>query len=224
MNRSQAINFCIKISTYLRKTNLIKVLMFVTMMLANLQNLFAQNYAASIDSFRNHYKQEFLEDPRSPLKQEDFAYLRFYDADKKYKVLAQFIPATGTDTIVLHTKNKKEKKYIVFGKLKFKLRGKIHQLFVYRQVSLLSVEQYKDHVFLPFTDKTTSIETYGGGRYIDLKLADFASNKVELDFNKCYNPYCAFGDGFSCPIPPQENYLNISIRAGEKLFAKNNSH
>jgi uncharacterized protein len=184
----------------------------------------AQSYTASIDSFRTHYKQEFLEDPRSPLKEEDFQYLRFYDANEKFKVQATFTPATSADTIILPTKNKKEKKYIVFGKLNFKLKGKQHQLFVYRQVSLLNVEQYKDHVFLPFTDKTTSVETYGGGRYIDLKLSDFTSKNVTLDFNKCYNPYCAFGDGFSCPIPPIENFLNIKITAGEKLFAKNLSH
>jgi uncharacterized protein len=184
----------------------------------------AQSYTASIDSFRTHYKQEFLEDPRSPIKQEDFQYLRFYDANEKFKVQAIFTPATSADTIVLPTKNKKEKKYIVFGKLNFKLKGKRHQLFVYRQVSLLNVEQYKDHVFLPFTDKTTSVETYGGGRYIDLKLSDFTSNTVSLDFNKCYNPYCAFGDGFSCPIPPIENFLNVKITAGEKLFAKNIVH
>jgi uncharacterized protein len=184
----------------------------------------AQSYTANIDSFRTHYKQEFLEDPRSPIKQEDFQYLRFYDANEKFKVQAIFTPATSADTIVLPTKNKKEKKYIVFGKLNFKLKGKQHQLFVYRQVSLLNVEQYKDHVFLPFTDKTTSVETYGGGRYIDLKLSDFTSNTVSLDFNKCYNPYCAFGDGFSCPIPPIENFLNVKITAGEKLFAKNIVH
>ena len=64
------------------------------------------------------------------------------------------------------------------------------------------------------------METYGGGRYIDLTITDIKNNLIELDFNKCYNPYCAYSDGYSCPIPPDENNLKIKIEAGEKKFAK----
>ena len=72
-----------------------------------------------------------------------------------------------------------------------------------------------DHLFLPFTDNTNGVETYGGGRYIDLKIP--AGNTINIDFNKAYNPYCAYSDKYSCPIPPPENHLDIEIKAGIKL-------
>ena len=62
--------------------------------------------------------------------------------------------------------------------------------------------------------------TYGGGRYIDLMKTDVNDGNVMLDFNKAYNPDCAFGEGFSCPIPPAENRLGIAVKAGEKIWSK----
>jgi uncharacterized protein (DUF1684 family) len=85
---------------------------------------------------------------------------------------------------------------------------------------LLKDPKYKDHLFIPFTDGTTYTETYGGGRYIDLSVNDIKNGKIELDFNKCYNPYCAYAGGFNCPIPPVENRLPVAIKAGEKLYGK----
>jgi uncharacterized protein (DUF1684 family) len=73
-------------------------------------------------------------------------------------------------------------------------------------------------LFVPFKDRTNYDATYGGGRYIDLSTKDIVNGRILLDFNKCYNPYCAFADGFNCPIPPDENSLPIEIAAGEKTF------
>ncbi len=84
--------------------------------------------------------------------------------------------------------------------------------------------QYKDYLFLPFTDDTNGITSYAGGRYIDLRDGDFNNNTLVLDFNKAYNPYCAFGAGYACPKPPVENKLALSIEAGEKLFAGDKKH
>ena len=80
--------------------------------------------------------------------------------------------------------------------------------------------QYRDYLFIPFKDLTNEDATYGGGRYIDAKTTDITSGEMILDFNKSYNPYCAFSDAYSCPIPPDENHLNIKIEAGEQEFAK----
>ena len=75
---------------------------------------------------------------------------------------------------------------------------------------------YRDYLFLPFLDATNGIETYGGGRYIDLTIPE--SNQITIDFNKSYNPYCAYNEKFSCPIVPRENYLSLKVNAGVKRF------
>jgi uncharacterized protein (DUF1684 family) len=72
--------------------------------------------------------------------------------------------------------------------------------------------------FLPFTDETNGMESYGGGRYIDLNVPK--GNKLIIDFNSAYNPYCAYNDKYSCPIVPRENYLKTRIEAGVKTFKK----
>jgi uncharacterized protein (DUF1684 family) len=85
----------------------------------------------------------------------------------------------------------------------------------------MAVPEYKDHLFLPFTDLTSGEETYTAGRYIDLSFEDIIDNKVVIDFNKAYNPYCAYVSGkYNCPIPPRENTLSVAILAGEKNYGK----
>jgi len=84
----------------------------------------------------------------------------------------------------------------------------------------MGTEEYKNYLFLPFTDATTGVETYESGRYIDLQTGDIKNNQVVIDFNKAYNPYCAYVSGvYNCPIPPRENHLPVAILAGEKRFA-----
>jgi uncharacterized protein (DUF1684 family) len=79
---------------------------------------------------------------------------------------------------------------------------------------------YKDHLFLPFYDQSNGVESYGGGRYMDLKQTDIIDGQLELDFNKCYNPYCAYTTGYSCPIPPASNTLDFKILVGESAYGK----
>ena len=79
-------------------------------------------------------------------------------------------------------------------------------------------EEYKDYLFLPFLDDTNGEGSYGGGRYIDLRIPD--SDTMIIDFNTAYNPYCAYNDRYSCPIVPRQNYLDVAIEAGVKAFKK----
>jgi uncharacterized protein (DUF1684 family) len=79
---------------------------------------------------------------------------------------------------------------------------------------------YKNYLFLLFTDATSGADSYGGGRYIDLSMQDIIDNSVLIDFNKAYNPYCAYASGYNCPIPPRENHIPFPIKAGEKDFGK----
>ena len=86
------------------------------------------------------------------------------------------------------------------------------QLTAYRNIDLSRLEGYRNYLFVPFTDLTNGESTYGGGRYLDLEGP--LGNAVELDFNRAYNPYCAYGGAYSCPIPPIENHLGVAVRAG----------
>jgi uncharacterized protein (DUF1684 family) len=79
-------------------------------------------------------------------------------------------------------------------------------------------EEYRDYLFLPFADLTNGEETYGGGRYLDLTIP--TGNTILLDFNKAYNPYCAYNPKYSCPLVPKQNRLDIPIIAGVKAFKK----
>ena len=89
---------------------------------------------------------------------------------------------------------------------------------LYQSLDLKKIEEYKDALFLPFTDLTSGVDSYGGGKYIDLKIPQ--GTTITIDFNRAYNPYCAYNHKYSCPIPPQENDLAIEIRAGVKKFKK----
>jgi hypothetical protein len=76
---------------------------------------------------------------------------------------------------------------------------------------------YKGKLFLAFADATSAVETYGAGRYLDVEAVRGA-NSILLDFNKAYNPYCAYNDSYSCPFPPRENLLEVAIKSGEKNY------
>jgi uncharacterized protein len=120
----------------------------------------------------------------------------------------------------MQTHSGKIKQYFKYGFITFTLNNKPYKLYIYQSESLMHKEGFEDYLFLPFTDNTNYKTTYGGGRYLDFKLGDIKNNILELDFNKCYNPYCAYAEGFSCPIPPAENSLQTTIEAGEKLWKK----
>jgi uncharacterized protein (DUF1684 family) len=91
-------------------------------------------------------------------------------------------------------------------------------LNVYQGKALMTNEAYKDYLFLPFLDDTNSYTTYGGGRYLDLRIPK--GDHLIIDFNIAYNPYCHYNDTYSCPIVPRVNYVTTKINAGVKAFKK----
>ena len=116
------------------------------------------------------------------------------------------------------------KEFYRYAKINFNLNDKAITMTLYKSIALASNPAYKDLLFLPFTDETNNVETYGGGRYIDLSSKEISDNKIEVDFNKAYNPYCAYSDGYRCPVPPEENNLELAIKAGEKKFTGEKKH
>jgi uncharacterized protein (DUF1684 family) len=182
----------------------------------------AQTYKEEILKHRENYIIDLLADDRSPIENKgDIKHIQFYEPDESYKVNAIFTKTNDAQPFDLATMNGKTKKYIEYGKIAFTLHEKIYTLTAFQSVTHLDDPELKDYLFLPFNDETNGNGSYINGRYLDLKIPDIKNNLLELDFNKAYNPYCAFSDGYSCPKPPEENFLKVSILAGEKEFQKN---
>jgi uncharacterized protein len=173
------------------------------------------HYAAYIRSYQKQYVAE-----HEVVKKADKKYFRFFPADSTYKVTCSFIKITDTTGFTMRTSAGTTKQYYKYGQIGFTLHDTAYYLFVYQSKDLMTVEKYKEYLFVPFTDATTGDESYGSGRYLEFYIHDIRNDTLQLDFNKAYNPYCAYATGYHCPIPPKENYLNTAIRAGEKTFAK----
>lgn len=185
-------------------------------------------FAAEIARHRQHYREEFLTEPRSPLTASDTAFLDFYAADAAWRVEAYFEPTPDAETFDMPTYSGRTAQYRQFGTLTFEKNGTEYTLAMYQNIRLLQVPEYKDYLFIPFKDKTNGETTYGGGRYFELRFADIVEHEgravVFLDFNKCFNPYCAYKDGYNCPVPPKENHLSLPVPAGERLFKGEKKH
>lgn len=177
-----------------------------------------KTYEQTILEHRESYKKAFLEEENSPLKKSDFKYLDFYPVNSSYLVTAQFKRIEDTIGFDMKTHSGKLKPYVVYGVVEFELKGQRCSLYIYQSVTLRTQKGLEDLLFIPFTDVSSGTETYGGGRYLDFSIKDIFSNKLIIDFNKAYNPYCAYKGGYSCPIPPKENFLNLTVEAGEKRF------
>jgi len=186
----------------------------------------AQTFYGSTDTkaFREFRDKEFRDKKKSALKEEDFAGftgLNYYPEDGNFKVKAKFTRTADEKYFQMPTSSGMMKTYIKHGVLEFNIDGKANTLAVYQadQATLEKYPEYADLLFIPFKDVTNRTETYGGGRYIDIKILA-GEKEVTLDFNLAYNPKCAYGgDKWSCPIPPRENSLDIEIKAGEKRYA-----
>lgn len=184
----------------------------------------AQSYNERLAEHRERYKADFLRDAHSPLKKEDLQNLHFFDADSTFKVTADVEVTRGEAPFQMPTFSGVTKTYVRFAKVKFVLQGKPYQLNIYRSIALMQSAALANYLFLPFTDDTNATETYTGGRYIDLQTTDIKNGKIGIDFNKAYNPYCAYSDGYQCPMPPRENYLPLKITVGEKQYTGEKKH
>lgn len=184
----------------------------------------AQNFSATLAEHRENYKTAFIKSPNSPLKESDLMHLHFFEADSTYQITADVNLLVDQKPFQMPTYDGTSKEFIRYAKVNFKLNGKDLTLTLYRNISLMSNPLYRTSVFLPFTDESTGVSSYGGGRYIDLDIKDINDKKIIIDFNKAYNPYCAYSDGYRCPIPPEENDMAISILAGEKNYTGEKKH
>ncbi len=174
-------------------------------------------YNDTITSFQKKYVAT-----HEVVKGEDRNFLHFFKPDQRYRVNCRFQRLEDTATISIRTTGKTipVKNFIRYGKLYFTLRGRSCTLTLYQSPALSSSATYRNYLFLPFTDATTGSSTYGAGRYIDVQTTDIIRDTYRLDFNKAYNPYCAYAEGYNCPLPPPENKLPMAVTAGEKHYTK----
>ena len=154
--------------------------------------------------------------PESPFASnpENFKGLQYYPPDIRYKITSDLKPLKNKKTVVLSTNDGKEQRYIEYAYAEFDLDGYHHKLLI---LEIIDEGSSRGNLFLAFGDETSAVGTYGAGRYLDVSKVT-GSNSITLDFNKAYNPYCAYIDTYSCPIPPAENLLKVPINAGEKIY------
>jgi uncharacterized protein (DUF1684 family) len=177
------------------------------------------DYEKQIDEFRAELKHGLLSSERIQLNEEDMKDIDFFPTNANFRVNASYVNIEEPDTILFPTSSGKTKKYLPLALLYFTIENEKCSLFVYKNAELpADDEKYQYSLFIPFTDITNGEETYGGGRYMNMDKRDFTDDSVIIDFNKAYNPWCVYGDGFSCPVPPKENDLELAIRAGEKMY------
>ena len=183
------------------------------------KSLVTSDKLADILKFQEKLNAEFKDPETSPLADRfriDFETLDFFEPDTNYVIVAEFIRTPEALPFSMPTTTERESTEVLYGIVKFTLNGKKQELEVYQTPELITQEKYKDYLFLPFTDATNGEETYGGGRYLDLRIP--SGNRIVLDFNKAYNPYCAYNKKYSCPLVPAVNNIDAKIQVGVKAF------
>lgn len=173
----------------------------------------------SVEKFQNELNTEFANAKTSPLKTEDLAVFKtldFYPINEKFFVTAKFVRTEDEKPFEMKTSTDRKPLYVKYGEASFSIDGKPFRLNIYKNIELSKKEEYKDYLFLPFSDLTCGKESYIGGKYIDMKTPK--GDTISIDFNTSYNPYCAYNNKYSCPKVPLENDLNIEIKAGVKKF------
>ncbi len=177
---------------------------------------FAQNAATKTVEFQQSQNQKYKKKKTSPLDSDDrrkFKAFNFYPFDEKYVVQANFEKLDSLVLIEMKTSTDRIPIYRLYGIAEFELDGGLHQLQLYQYYNK-DKEKYGDQLFLPFRDETSGQGSYGGGRYIDLDIPE--GDDIVINFHLSYNPYCAYSARYSCPVPPEENDLKVSIPAGIK--------
>lgn len=175
--------------------------------------------ASSVTKFQEVINSEYADAKTSPLLAEDLAVFKtldFYPINEKFFVTAKFVRTENEKPFEMKTTGERKPMYVKYGEAYFVLDGKDFKLNIYKNIELSKKEEYKDYLFLPFSDLTCGNESYIGGKYIDMKVPK--GETMVIDFNTSYNPYCAYTHKYSCPKVPLENDLNIEIKAGVKKF------
>ena len=174
------------------------------------------DWAARLRRNRDEKDRFFADHPQSPIppaERESFDGLDYFEPDESFRVDAEVRVHDDPDPVEMETTNGPPVRYLRVATFSFDVDGEPHVLHGYRQES-----DDSRAIFVPFRDKTTGQQSYEGGRYMEFEpdrdVAD--AETVTVDFNLAYTPFCAYSDSFACPLPPEENWLDAEILAGER--------
>lgn len=173
-----------------------------------------ETYIVRIEQQREEKGRDMRNAEDSPFAPDSVQYkgLNYFPIDRNYKIKAKLDLIADKKIVTLPTSDGKKKQYLEFAYAVFDLHNKVHRLLILETVG----GEFDGMLFLAFGDDTSTEETYGAGRYLELEQE--GKNTITIDFNLAYNPYCAYTDGYSCPFPPEENLLEVPIRAGEMSY------
>lgn len=199
------------------------ILWLYSLLLYNCNNQDKRPLMGATD-FQKKLNATFKDASKTPLKKKDlkiFKGLDFFPIDSNLIVVASFTKINNAIAFKMKTTTNREANYKEYGVLNFTIDTLQCQLTIYQSQDDIRNEEYKDYLFLPFTDETSGDETYGGGRYLDVMISDIKNDSsVVLNFNNTYNPYCAYNEKYSCPLTPRKNHIPFAIKAGVKEFKK----
>jgi len=175
-------------------------------------------WADELTAGREEKDEFFGEHPQSPIPpedREDFDGLDYFDPDPTYRVEASVSVEDPPEPVEMETSDGPTVRYLRVVTFSFELDGETFELGGYRQE-----HDEAEGIFVPFRDKTMGQQTYDGGRYMELEPEDqlHDGDEVVLDFNLAYSPFCAYSETFSCPYPPEENWLETTVEAGERTY------
>ncbi len=173
---------------------------------------------SALTDFRQEIDRLMRDPTYSPLEdadRRDFTGLRYYEPndDLAFEVAVERLPA-DEPLIQMGTSTGDTQTFRRWGRFTFVVDGEEATLTIFS-------DRHGHEFFVPFRDATNGDETYGAGRYLDDNrpgLTPLGGDRFAIDFNYAYNPYCAYTEAFSCPLPPRENWVKVPIRAGEKAF------
>lgn len=172
--------------------------------------------------FQKEMNAKFKDASTSPLTKKGlkkFKGLDFFPYDEKFKVVAKLIKTPEAKIFNFPTTTSRIANYKKYGVITFTIANRNFKLDIYKNPN--PTPEYEDYLFLPFFDKTNGKTSYRGGRFVEITTKDEQGDgTIIVDFNKAYNPYCAYSDRYSCPITPRENSVDIEIQAGVMAYKK----
>ncbi|OVE84008.1 hypothetical protein B2G88_13880 [Natronolimnobius baerhuensis] len=183
-----------------------------------------EQWRAELEDKRAEKDEFFAQHPQSPVppeERDDFAGVEYFDPDPTYRVHATATVHDDPEVVLMDTTAGREMRYLRLVTLEFDLERDEADLEdgTYELAAYQLESPNEQQLFIPFRDKTTGQQTYEGGRYMelapdrDLETGD----DLVVDFNLAYTPFCAYSETYDCPLPPEENWLEVTIPAGERF-------
>lgn len=178
-------------------------------------------YVREVEEFRKEKDDFFARSPQSPIPHEErhagFKGLRYFPPDPAFRVRAEVVPFERPEVVQLATSTGDIRPQLRYAELRFRLGDRDLRLIGFAEPH----EHHTHELFVPLRDATSGRESYGAGRYLEVEVEHGPDGETAtLDFNLAYNPYCAYNEHYSCPIPPAENTLPVPMTAGERVYAE----